>query len=92
MADGSDNAGTAEPTTKRLDSKRQTLDDAYSVPANLLEIEVLNPEIHGFGRNRHTDYEIKMKVRLCCDYVCCPSKSLMRRNRIEVLVSCNIGC
>ena len=63
MADGS-GTGAVEPTTKRLETKRQTLDDAYSVPANLLEIEVTNPEIHGFGRNRYTDYEIKMKVSL----------------------------
>ena len=64
MADGTENPAAAEPTTKRLDVKRQTLDDAYSIPANLLEIEISNPEIHGFGRNRFTDYEVKMKVSL----------------------------
>ena len=55
---------TSKPdtSTKRLDFKKQTLDDAYSVPANLLEIEVCNPETHGFARNRYTDYEIKMNV------------------------------
>lgn len=56
-------AGSGEPaTTKRLDFKKQSLDDAYAAPANLLEIEVLSPETHGFGRNRYTDYEVKMKV------------------------------
>ena len=55
-------AGPDGPTTKRLDFKKQTLDDAYAAPANLLEIEVTNPETHGFGRNRYTDYEIHMRV------------------------------
>ncbi len=56
-------AGTAgEATTKRLDFKKQSLDDAYAAPANLLEIEVSGPETHGFARNRYTDYEIKMRV------------------------------
>ena len=49
--------------TKRLDFKKQSLDDAYAAPANLLEIELSNPETHGFGRTRYTDYEIKMRVR-----------------------------
>ena len=59
MAEDSVNA---QATTKRLDFKKQSLDDAYAVPANLLEIEMCNPDTHGFGRNRFTDYEIKMKV------------------------------
>ena len=50
------------PTTKRLDFKKQSLDDAYAAPANLLEIEVCNADTHGFGRNRYTDYEVKMRV------------------------------
>ena len=61
MAEGS-KAPSDPPTTKRLDFKRQTLDDAYAVPANLLEIEVANPETHGVARNRYTDYEVRMKV------------------------------
>ena len=48
---------------KRLDFKKQSLDDAYAAPANLLEIEVTNPETHGLARNRYTDYEVKMRVR-----------------------------
>ena len=53
---------TAGTKTKRLDFKKQSLDDAYAAPANLLEIEISNPETHGFGRTRYTDYEIKMRV------------------------------
>ena len=63
MAEGTDSS------TKRLGFKKQTLDDAYAVPANLLEIEICNPETHGLARNRYTDYEIKMKVRY--DIVVC---------------------
>ena len=48
--------------TKRLDFKKQSLDDAYAAPANLLEIEVCDPDAHGFGRQRYTDYEVKMRV------------------------------
>lgn len=40
-----------------------TLEDRYDPPANFLEIEVINPETHGFGGKRYTDYEIRMKVR-----------------------------
>ena len=53
---------TDQPTTKRLDFKKQSLDDAYAAPANLLEIEVGNADTHGLARNRYTDYEVKMRV------------------------------
>ena len=54
--------------TKRIDGPRQHISDAYSCPANFLEIEVVNPETHGVGqRNRFTDYEIVLKVW----YICC---------------------
>lgn len=49
---------------KRLDFKKQSLDDAYAAPANLLEIEICNAETHGVARNRYTDYEVKMRVNL----------------------------
>lgn len=58
-ADGTDQT---QANLKRLDFKKQSLDDAYAAPANLLEIEVCNAETHGFARNRYTDYEIKMRV------------------------------
>ena len=48
--------------TKRIDGPRQHISDAYSCPANFLEIEVVNPETHGLGRRRYTDYEIVLKV------------------------------
>ena len=60
---GEQRGASGEPTTKRLEVKKQSLDDAYAAPANLLEIEVAEPENHGFGRQRYTDYEIRMRVR-----------------------------
>jgi sorting nexin-3/12 len=50
--------------TRRLQSKKQTLDDAYAAPANFLEIDVVNPITHGVARARYTDYEVKMKTNL----------------------------
>ena len=52
----------SEDATKRLISKKQTLDDAYAAPANFLEIDVINPITHGIGNKRYTDYEVRMKV------------------------------
>jgi len=54
---------SSEDATKRLMSKKQTLDDAYAAPANFLEIDVINPITHGVGAKRYTDYEVRMKVR-----------------------------
>lgn len=65
---GATGTAASAPETKRLEFKKQTLDDAYAVPANLLEIEVCNPETHGLARNRYTDYEIKMRVRVLILY------------------------
>ena len=49
--------------TKRLDAPHQDLSDAYSCPANFLEIEVVNPITHGVGNTgRYTDYEVVVKV------------------------------
>ncbi|CAG8723454.1 14506_t:CDS:2, partial [Acaulospora morrowiae] len=45
----------------RLDMKEQTIDEMYGVPENFLEIEVRNPQTHGFGRKMFTDYEIVCK-------------------------------
>lgn len=50
--------------TKRLQVKRQTLDDAYAAPANFLEIDVCNPITHGVAKNRYTDYEVRMRTNL----------------------------
>ena len=48
--------------TARIQSKKQTLDDAYAPPANFLEIDVVNPQTHGVGKKRYTDYEVRMRV------------------------------
>jgi sorting nexin-3/12 len=56
-------ASSSVPTaTARIQSKKQTLDDAYAPPANFLEIDVLNPRTHGIGKKRYTEYEIRMRV------------------------------
>ena len=44
---------SSEDATKRLSSKKQTLDDAYAAPANFLEIDVINPITHGVGGKRY---------------------------------------
>lgn len=54
---------TAE-ATRRLNVKKQTLDDAYAAPANFLEIDILNPITHGVAKKRYTDYEVRMRVSL----------------------------
>jgi len=56
----------AAPTnaTARIQSKKQTLDDAYAPPANFLEIDVVNPQTHGIGKKRYTDYEVRMRTNL----------------------------
>lgn len=51
-----------QEATRRLQPKKQTLDDAYAAPANFLEIDVVNPITHGVGRTRFTDYEVRMRV------------------------------
>lgn len=56
------NVAPPQDATRRLQTKKQTLDDAYAVPANFLEIDVCNPITHGVARNRYTDYEVRMRV------------------------------
>jgi sorting nexin-3/12 len=53
---------TTADATRRLNVKKQTLDDAYAAPANFLEIDVINPTTHGVAKKRYTDYEVRMKV------------------------------
>lgn len=53
---------TSSDSTRRLKVKKQSLSDAYSEPANFLEIDVTNPITHGIARSRYTDYEIRMRV------------------------------
>ncbi len=49
-------------STQRLSPKRQTLEDAYSPPANFLEIDVRNPSSEAEGKNRFIAYEVHLKV------------------------------
>ena len=58
-------AGTTQAATARIQPKKQTLEDAYSPPANFLEIDVIDPQTHGVGKKRYTDYEVRIRVRLC---------------------------
>lgn len=63
----SDTDGTAD-ATRRLNVKKQTLDDAYAVPANFLEIDVLNPKTSELpGKKRYTEYEVNMRVGVCSE-------------------------
>ena len=48
--------------TSRIDPKKQSIKDAYEVPDNFLEIDVCNPQTHGVGNKRYTDYEVRMRV------------------------------
>ncbi|CAB4401328.1 unnamed protein product [Rhizophagus irregularis] len=50
--------------TSRLQMKEQTIDEMYGVPENFLEIEVRNPQTHGFGRKMFTDYEIVCRTNI----------------------------
>jgi len=49
--------------SSRLNYRPQNLDERYGTPENFLEIEVCNPVVHGEGRARYVDYEIRMVVR-----------------------------
>ncbi|KAJ0183099.1 hypothetical protein K1T71_001075 [Dendrolimus kikuchii] len=56
---------TTADATRRLNVKKQTLDDAYAAPANFLEIDVVNPvTTMGVGKKRYTDYEVRMRTNL----------------------------
>lgn len=57
-------ADTTVDATRRLNVKKQTLDDAYAAPANFLEIDVINPITHGVAKKRYTDYEVRMRVSI----------------------------
>ena len=44
--------------------KQQTFDEIYGVPENFLEIEVRNPQTHGYSRKMYTDYEIICRTNI----------------------------
>merc|ERR1711878_196684 len=50
--------------TKRIQPKKQTLDEAYCPPANYLEIILSDPVTHGESRARWTDYKIEMRTNV----------------------------
>lgn len=50
--------------TSRLAGRAQTIEEMYSVPEGFLEIEVRNPQTHGFGRKMYTDYEILCRTNI----------------------------
>jgi len=56
-------APSGQTATARIQPKKQTLEDAYSPPANFLEIDILDPQTHGLAKKRYTDYEVRMRVR-----------------------------
>lgn len=55
----------AQTATARIQAKKQTLEDAYSPPANFLEIDVTDPQTHGVAKKRYTDYEVRIRVQYC---------------------------
>lgn len=56
-------AGTTA-TTARVSIRPQTLREAYDPPANVLEVDVTNPETHKVANKRYTDYEVRLRVIL----------------------------
>ncbi|RUP11543.1 Phox homologous domain-containing protein [Jimgerdemannia flammicorona] len=48
----------------RLITREQTIEERYGIPENFLEIEVRNPQTHGFGRKMYTDYEILCRTNI----------------------------
>lgn len=54
----------AQKATARIQAKQQTLEDAYSPPANFLEIDVTDPQTHGVAKKRYTDYEVRIRTNL----------------------------
>lgn len=56
--------------TARIQPRKQDLEDAYAPPTNFLELDVLNPDTHGVGNKRYTDYELRMRVTLTTLSLC----------------------
>ncbi|PQE06162.1 sorting nexin-3 protein [Rutstroemia sp. NJR-2017a BBW] len=46
------------------DSRQQSFEEIYGPPENFLEIEVVDPQTHGIGRNMYTDYEINCSTNI----------------------------
>jgi sorting nexin-3/12 len=65
-------AQAPQQTTARISIRPQTIREAYDPPANVLEIDVINPETHGLGNKRYTDYEVRLRVIPLFWPFCCP--------------------
>jgi sorting nexin-3/12 len=46
---------TTHSATARIQAKQQTLEDAYSLPANFLEIDIADPQTHGHMTKNKTE-------------------------------------
>ena len=53
---------TTRSATARIPVQKQRLDELYSPPTNLLEVDVDDQQTHGVGKNRYTDYDVKLTV------------------------------
>ncbi|ODQ68150.1 putative sorting nexin Snx3 [Nadsonia fulvescens var. elongata DSM 6958] len=60
----SKNATVTKSYESRPVIKQQTFEEIYGEPENFLEIEVRNPQTHGFGRKMFTDYEIICRTNI----------------------------
>ncbi|KAI3632603.1 hypothetical protein MIR68_009709 [Amoeboaphelidium protococcarum] len=51
---------------ERLPVREQSMEEAYGLPENFLEIEVLNPQTHGDEKNQNafTDYEVVLNTNI----------------------------
>ena len=56
-------SGQIPTTTARISIRPQTIREAYEPPANVLEVDVINPQTHGLAGKRFTDYEVRLKVK-----------------------------
>ncbi|KAF8322186.1 PX-domain-containing protein [Clavulina sp. PMI_390] len=64
MATPSPFARSTFDDASRLQGRAQTIEEMYSVPESFLEIEVRNPQTHGYGRKMFTDYEVVCKTNI----------------------------
>ncbi|KAI5812108.1 Phox homologous domain-containing protein [Pyronema omphalodes] len=45
-------------------TRPQSCEERYAPPENLLEVEVKNPQTHGFGSKMYTDYEVVCRTNI----------------------------
>ncbi len=49
---------------ERLPARESSVEDAYGLPENFLEIDVTDPQTHGEGSTMYTDYEIVVSTNI----------------------------